>query len=179
MRNFGERGDGCLGKGTGYLRYQPLLHLIVHFGQGRVGGLTPARPATSLDSFFPLLTTAFPPVVFGLVLSNFRYLHFRPKAHLHIAQRLPWWGRNPLFPHPSVKSVPGNPHGLCHFGSRISFHSYSRMPHTICQLKSEPGEARGSSAPNPGELKSIAELGHPSNGMTKRTWGLPLNPSRG
>jgi hypothetical protein len=116
---------------------------------------TPARLATLLGLFLSLLTSAFTPVVLGLVLSNFRHLRFSPESKSDIAHRLSGWRRNQLFPHPSMKSVPSDSDSLCHFRRGIGFCSDIRMPHTICQQKSEPGLAR---CADPGYQKNIASL---------------------
>ena len=45
-----------------------------------------------------------------------------------------------------MKSIPSYFDHFCYFGSRIRLHSYIRMTHTICQVKSGPGWGRSQRA---------------------------------
>jgi len=119
----------------------------VHFGQGRVGASTSARPASSFCRPLKLLATALTPIMFGLVLPDLRNICVAPKSNLHPSECLSGRCLNPLLSNPAVKSTRSNSKQPGNLNRRIRLHKYTGAPCTICQGKSEPGTAHSVCAP--------------------------------
>ena len=87
--------------------------------RGAFGVQAPARPVTSLGSLPSLLSTAFAPIMFGLVLPDQVYILSRPQPNLKWTQRLRFRCGNLLLTNPTVESVGRDIQNSRNFNRRI------------------------------------------------------------
>src|SRR6202022_3753937 len=90
------------------------------------GVQAPARPVTSLCSVASLLSTAFAPIMFGLVLPDQVYVFSGPQPNVKRPQRLHFRCGNLLLTNPTVETVGRDIQDSRNFNRRIGLrHEYS------------------------------------------------------
>ena len=94
--------------------------------RGAFGVQAPARPVTLLGFVALLLSTAFAPIMFGLVLPDQVCVLSRPQPNLKWTQRLHFRCGNLLLTNPTVESVGRDIQNSRNFNRRIGLrHEYS------------------------------------------------------